>query len=308
MKYLPTVEMSHEDWLKERKIGGSSVASILGINPWASPLDAYNQLIDPIGTQIETNSRMIAGNKLEAVVMEYWTETTGKKAVQDNKIRIHPEHDFLRANMDGVILADDEANTGVLEVKTTGYFTWKSWNGAIPEHYYCQLQHYLNVTGYSWGEFAVLVDGHDFHNIRFERDQEFIDLVTAQLVRFWNNHVLTKTPPEPMNDNDLKTLYPSHIPDKTIEAVNGMSEQISQLVLVKDEIKILTDSKKEMELRIKKEMGDAEAIMQGEDMLVTWKQGKAKQMFNKKSFGVDHPDLLDKYTTEKAGNRTFLIK
>mgnify|MGYP004003167303 CR=1 FL=1 len=308
MKYIPTINLSHNEWLKERKIGGSSVASILRCNPWATPLDAYNQLIDPIGSQIETNSRMIAGNKLEAVVMEYWTETTGKKAIQDNKIRIHPEHDFLRANMDGVILANEEEHTGVLEIKTTGSFTWKAWGGSIPEHYYCQLQHYLNVTGYSWGEFAVLVDGHEFHNIRFERDQEFIDLMTDQLVRFWNDHILAETPPEPSNENDLKTLYPSHIPEKTIEAVNGMSEQIEQLILLKEEIKLLTDSKKEMELRIKKEMGDAEAVMSGENMLVTWKQGKPKQMFNRKSFGADHPDLLNKYTNEKPGNRVFLTK
>ena len=73
MKYIPTIGMSREDWLQERKIGGSSVASILGCNPWASPLDEYNNLVDPLGNQIETNSRMIAGQKLESVIMEYWT-------------------------------------------------------------------------------------------------------------------------------------------------------------------------------------------------------------------------------------------
>ena len=308
MKYIPTIGMSREDWLKERKIGGSSVASILGCNLWASPLDAYNELLDPLGNQIETNSRMIAGQKLESVIMEYWAESTGKKAIQDNKIRIHPEHDFLRANIDGLIVADDDKNTGVLEIKTTGSYTYKNWDGAIPENYYCQLQHYLSVTGYGWGEFAVFVDGHEFHTMRFERDDEFIDLMTNKLVKFWTDHVLTKTPPEPTTESDLKALYPSHIPDKTIEAANGMDEQINQLILLKGEIKVLTDSKKEMELLIKKEMGDAEAIMQGDDILVTWKQGKERKTFDKKNFGIENPDILDKYTRTVAGNRTFLIK
>lgn len=330
MKYVSTLNMDHNTWLEHRQtgIGGSDVSSILGCNPWQTPLDVYNSKVGPV-VSIEGNSRMIAGNKLENVIAEYWEEATGLKTKNDHKIRYHPEHDFLLANVDRVItvptpdnpLHDDSVKLieksnwtninkglGILEVKTAGYHSYKNWNGAIPDYYYCQLQHYLNVTGYTWGEFAVLVDGHEFHRHSFDRDDEFIELMTRKLVDFWQHYVLAETPPPPTNDSDLKNLYPSHIPEKQINAEPNVVDLIEKLKAHKELIATTEKTKRECELELKKFMGDAEAIMFQDRALVTWRQGKARKHFDKKGLGQDQPDLLEKYTKEMPGNRTFLIK
>ena len=45
---INTAAMTREDWLQERRrgIGGSEAAAILGLSPWATPLDVY---LDKIG-------------------------------------------------------------------------------------------------------------------------------------------------------------------------------------------------------------------------------------------------------------------
>ncbi len=307
--------MSHEDWLKHRQsgLGGSDVSACMGINPWKTPLDVMLDKTGPVQV-LEQNSRMKAGHKLETVIAEYWEEATGRKSTNDHKIRIHPEHEFLIANVDRVItshwdhLEIKPKSTGILEIKTAGYHSWKNWNGEIPQHYYCQLQHYLNVTGYEWGEFAVLVDGHEFHTIKFDRDDEFIELMTDKLVRFWNNYVLAGIEPPPSSEGDLKILYPSHIPEKQIEAEPNVVDLIDQLKAHKEIISASEKTKRECELELKTLMGDAEAIMSGESMLATWKQSKSRKHFDKKSLGSEHPDIIEKYTKEVPGNRVFLVK
>ena len=63
-----------------------------------------------------------------------------------------------------------------------------------------------------------------------------------------------------------------------------------------------------LENELKTIMGDAEAIMHEDRALVTWRQGKPRKHFDKKGLGQEQPDLLEKYTKEMPGNRTFLVK
>ena len=330
MKFVSTLNMDHNTWLTHRQsgLGGSDVSSVLGVNPWQTPLDVYESKVGPI-VSLEGNSRMIAGNRLEDAIALYWEDATGLKTKNDHKIRYHPEHDFLLANVDRVNtlptpdnpLRDDSEKLiersdwtkvnkglGILEIKTAGYHSYKNWNGAIPEYYYCQLQHYLNVTGYAWGEFAVLVDGHEFHRHSFDRDDEFIELMTKKLVDFWQHYVLEKTPPPPISDGDMKKLYPNHIPEKHIKADTVLANRISTLKKIKTEVAKLQKEQKEHEIEIKKVMGDAEAVVYDGQSLATWRQGKSRKHFDKKQMAQSHPDLLAKFTKDMPGNRTFLIK
>ena len=70
---------------------------------------------------------------------------------EENTIIRHPKYPFLFASLDGGLKDKKTGEMGVLEIKTTNIknkIQSESWKNKIPDNYYCQVLHYLNVTGY----------------------------------------------------------------------------------------------------------------------------------------------------------------
>ena len=308
---IPVTDMSHEEWLEERKkgIGGSDVPAILGFNPYRSALDVWFDKIGQGPKEPEAmNSRMKAGLKLEDVIAEWFEEETGLKVRRDNKIRVHKDIPYLLGNVDRTIIGHNGDGPGILEIKTTNGFTARNWDsGDVPLTYYAQLQHYLSVTGYTWGYFAVLVDGHDLRIYRQERDQEFIDKMNAQLAVFWEK-VLAHTAPEPSSEEDIKKLYPRQQEGKVIPATPETMEVYKTLIEIKSKIKELEEGEQRLKEQLQLAMLDGEALEFEGKKIVTWKAGKDRSVFNKDKFQKDNPELYSTYVETQPASRTFLVK
>lgn len=92
----------------------------------------------------------------------------------------------------------------ILECKTANQFLAKEWAGdEVPLSYLCQVQHYMNVLNKDYCYIAVLIGGQKFIWKRVERDQELIDVLTEQLVDFWENNVIKGV--EPIIDGSKAT-------------------------------------------------------------------------------------------------------
>lgn len=307
---INTTEMSHEEWLETRRIGigGSDVPAILGFDKYRTPLDVYNDKVSDTIIEKNMTAKMKAGLKLEDVIAEWFSEETGYKVLKDNKIRIHKHIPFFIANIDRLIVGHNGEGSGVLEIKTTSGYIAKNWDaGDVPLNYYSQLQHYLNVTGYKYGYIAVLIDGWDFRAYRYERDDEFIEMMTGKLIEFWKC-VEIKTPPEPQTRDDLMKLYPMPAEGKIIEATEETYRVYKDLCEVRRQIKQLEEAEEEFKLILQKIMKDAERIEYNGETLITWKQTKDRQKFDAKIFKKDHPDLYKTYSVSLPGSRVFLIK
>ena len=215
MNYKPRVfadtkDMSREEWLEQRKkgIGGSDASSIMGLNPYSSPLKVY---LDKIGKGEDkvTTEAMRQGTDLEQYVAERFCEETGLQVRRCNQILQHPKYDWMLANVDRLIVGH---NAG-LECKTTSpYSKFKFDEGEINPHYYWQSIHYLAVTGADVWYVAVLVLGKAFHVFEIRRDEAAIrQLIDAEKV-FWEEHVLKKDPPLPtgseVDDEAVAAVYP----------------------------------------------------------------------------------------------------
>uniref|UniRef100_UPI00193103D1 YqaJ viral recombinase family protein n=1 Tax=Caenibacillus caldisaponilyticus TaxID=1674942 RepID=UPI00193103D1 len=76
----PTKEMSHDEWLRERRkgIGGSDAAAILGLNKWKSPIQVYMEKIGEIESDVSSEAAYW-GHVLEDVVAREFSKRTGKK-------------------------------------------------------------------------------------------------------------------------------------------------------------------------------------------------------------------------------------
>lgn len=302
---IPTLNMSREDWLKERRhsIGGSDAAAVMGLSKWATPYTVYLDKLGVLEAKEETEA-MRQGRDLEAYVAERFAEATGKRVRRENAILRNEDYPFAHADVDRLVVGERAG----LECKTTSTLDVRKFRDVeFPEQYYAQCVHYLAVTGLDRWYLAVLVLGKEFHTYTLERDEDEIKALMDTERDFWK-HVESETPP-PVDGFDptteaLKTVYADDNGEE-IDFFDGYTEKL-------DERKRLLESKKEIDERIaeieneiKLDMGEAAKAVSG-DYQITWKT-QTRSTFQYKGLAKDHPEIdLTRYFKESS-SRPFKI-
>lgn len=290
-----TSEMTHHEWLINRRmgIGGSDVATILGLNKWKS---SYQLWLDKTG-QSEINAEEQSesaywGNVLEEVVAKEFSERTGKKVRRRNKIFEHPDYPFLRANIDRDIVGED----AILECKTANTFLLKEWEGEeIPQAYLCQVQHYMNVLNKAHAYIAVLIGGQHFVWKKIERDQELIDLITHKLIDFWEINVKENIAPQ-IDGSDAATKFLQeqyqNISDEEVVLGSKFNDLVYSRIDLKRSEKEIKKEIKRVENEIIQELGKNNASVGiTSHFVVDWKQQQRKSI-NREALGKKYPDIL----------------
>ena len=82
-----TLSMSHQEWLEDRRkgIGGSDVATILGLNQYKSAYQLWLEKTGQVELKDTESEPAYWGNVLEEVVAKEFQERTGKKFVVEIK-------------------------------------------------------------------------------------------------------------------------------------------------------------------------------------------------------------------------------
>lgn len=303
-----TVDMSRQEWLDARKhgIGGSDVSAIAGLNKWKSAVGVY---LDKTGQAPDEDSAGEAaywGNVMEDVVAQEFSIRTGLRVRRRNAILKHPEHPFMLANVDRLIVGKREG----LECKTASEYLKGSWEeDEIPAAYLLQIQHYMAVTGYEAWHIAVLIGGNKFLYKKIERDEELINYLIQIEKNFWEENVLKQIPPVFDGSNAsvdlLKALYPDSIPESEIQLPGDAETLIEALDEIVVELKSIETQKKEYENRIKDMMQENEKAYSG-DRAVIWKS-YATTRFDSKRFKAEQPDLYEQYVNTTTARR-FSVK
>lgn len=288
-----TLEMTHQEWLEDRRkgIGGSDVATVLGLNKYKS---VYQLWLEKTG-QIEVTSAQSEaaywGNTLEEVVAEEFSKRTGKKVRRRNRVFEHPKYPFLRANIDRDIVGEN----AVLECKTANQYLANEWDeDEIPIQYICQVQHYMNVLNLDYVYFAVLIGGQKFVWKKMERDQELIDMITEKLVEFWTENVEKGI--EPAIDglkatSDFLTQRYLDTDESETELNAAFDENIANLARLKGDKKIIEENITLLENELKQALGKAEATIGiTPNNIVSWKKTQSKRL-DKKKLAEKYPDI-----------------
>lgn len=201
------------NWLKERGkgIGGSDAAAIIGQNPYKNNVDLWKEkvgLIEP--KDISEKNYVKYGVAAEELLRNQFILDYPKYKVEYSEYNIlkHSKYDFLLASLDGTITDTKTNEKGVLEIKTTNILQSRqkeNWDNRIPDNYYCQILHYLNVTGYT---FAILkadlksdFNGNVYHQIKhykIERKdvEEDIKYLEQKEIEFWDYVERKQEPPQ----------------------------------------------------------------------------------------------------------------
>lgn len=151
---------SREEWLQARKnyIGGSDAAAILGLNPWKTNVDLWEEKTGRKEKEdISDKEAVKFGSMAEPYLRELFRLDNPDLEVRymENNMFLNDTYPWAHASLDGW-LKDKEGRAGILEIKTTtiqNYASVKKWENKIPDNYYCQILHYFLVTGF---DFAIV--------------------------------------------------------------------------------------------------------------------------------------------------------
>lgn len=303
---VSTSGLSRAEWLQQRQhgLGGSDAGTIMGVNKWKSKFQLF---LEKTGHYVEeiNNEYIYWGNTLEDLVAKEFEKRSGKKVRRLNSMLVHPEHRFMMANLDRVVVGEK----ALLECKTTSAYNLAEWEGdEVPATYLCQVQHYLAVTGFEKAYIAVLCGGNQFIWKEIPRDDELIDIIIEKEKHFWEEHVLAGAPPE-IDGSDaagdlLKKLYPVDN-GESIMFTEKEDQLLDALESVKNELAELEELKKRYENQLKMELEEAQQGVSSR-YVVSYKASE-RNTIDSKRLKADMPDIAERFT-KKSTARTLRIK
>src|SRR5882672_2337195 len=267
--------MITEQQRKERMkgIGGSDMPIILGLSRYKTPYQLYLEKKGILSTSDEMSQLQYWGNRLEDVIRDEFADRNNV-LIQTPDTIIHPFYDFMRANIDGYISEWD----AVLEVKCSTQYMANEWGESgsdnIPMSYLVQVAHYCSVMNASSAYIAVLVGGHDYRQYKDTRDFQLEKTIIDSAHEFWDA-IKNDNPPAPINQIDLKKMFPRHKQEKSINMSTDISHHLKILNDSREKIKELQEIEEESRFVIMKHMQDAECLTNEEGIpLITWKTNK----------------------------------
>jgi len=174
-------------------IGGSDAAAALGLSPWQTPYDLWEQKTG-LAPPLEQTEPMLWGKLLEDIIRAEYGRRTGLEVRPVMDLMRHPRHAWMFAHIDGRIAHDGRV---ILEVKTAR--TAQGWGvedtDEIPLNYLTQVHHYLAVTEAEICDVAVLIGGQDFRLYQVHRDLDIErDLIEGEGA-FWKLVEQRQAPP-----------------------------------------------------------------------------------------------------------------
>lgn len=173
---------SNEEWLEARKkfIGGSDCSAILGLNPFKSNIELWQEkcgLIQP--EDISEKPFIKYGHQAESHLRELFALDHPQYQVHytENNLWLNDKYPFAHASLDGW-LTDENGRMGILEIKTTNILQSmqkEKWNEKIPDNYYLQVLHYLLVTEFEFVELKAQLKFDYGNNIQLQTKHYHIE-------------------------------------------------------------------------------------------------------------------------------------
>ena len=278
-----TRKMSHEDWLEMRKagIGGSDCAAAVGLSRWKSPFKLWSEKTDRI-VPSKAGEAAYWGSVMEPILRAEVAKRMPEAEVRECPFFLRSkEHPYMLANIDGYIHAN--GSFSVLEIKTANAFAAvQDWQNGLPIEYYCQVMHYMAVTGMNNAYVAVLLGGNNFVIQKIDRDEDMIQHIIQMEEHFWYEYMLKDTPPEATaKDNEvLGQLYPKS-EEKAVEMPTTARDILTDYEKACQDLAAAKEAKEQAEAKLKMMLADAEVgIIDG--YKISWKNVSTTRLDSKK--------------------------
>ena len=296
---IPTGNLTREEWLhlRGRGIGGSDASVIMGVNPYRSVLQLWEEKTGKIPVTDNGNEYTYWGNVMEPIIRKEFMKRTGLKVRQKHAMIFHPDYPYIFADVDG-IATDERGEKCIFEAKTASQYKEEQWENGVPEEYVLQVQHYLEVCGMDKAYIAALIGGNKFIFHTIYRDEELIRNLISREKEFWEGCVLTSTEPV-MDDSDATRDYLNQKYSDPIEGSIQLQEDMKSVLAeyqdVDCKIKELEKQKTGFANQIKAAMGEYETG-EVDGTVVSWKK-ISRESLDSKRLRKEQPEVFAEYTS-----------
>ncbi len=254
-------------------------------------------------------------SQVEAVQMGHVMQPTIGRLAQD-KLQIelkdadyaltHPKEGWLRSHFD-FISADGKTLIEAKNYNAAVRNKFDSEAGIIPVADMAQLIHEAACHNVERIVLAVLFGGQNFETFEFTISEAQKEKLIKDMAKFWGA-VATKTPLEAENTEQTKLIYAQDA-GTSVVAPQPIEKAAEALKFIKDEIKRLEEKEEHLVTALQNHMQwSSELVSFDGKVLATWKNSKGSKRFDAKLFQAQHPDIYEKFVSETAGSRRFLLK
>lgn len=319
---------------RRQYLGSGDIAGIMGLSPWQTPLQVYEKKIGgPEEITPEKRKFFDRRKRQEPVIAEmladeYGIEVTRLSYVDPNRYR-DAEHPFIAAEIDYEFLMSEAvrrcfptraADFGAIpdgtllngSIKTAHPFTAHKWGDAesedVPIEYAAQDIFGCGVTRRPAVLVAALFGLDNLVCYPLMADQDSVAGMREKAVAFWNNHVLPRIPPDPINMEDMMRLF-SRVNGRPIEVDPATQAELEKLKSIRSHIAALETEKEEVEFAVadyvRRQWGFPEAVdaelmdnallrVSG-STIATWKK-QSRGSIDSKRLRAEHPELAEAFT------------
>ncbi len=287
-------------------ICGSDAAIICGVSPYGNQIELWQEKTRQISPKdISDKPYIKAGNFLEPAVRQWFESETELTVTTDTRLIEHKEISYMAGHIDGWVGTD-----AIFEAKTASYeHGWgETGSGIIPDHYLCQVAHYMAVCDVKKAYVAVLIRGTDFRYYIIDRNEKLEAMLLRKQSEFWDC-VKKNYAPRPMSGDEVISLHGYKSISESLVADGEINELLISLKHIKKNEANLEKTKKAIEDKIKVFMGENDTLLdQNGKIAITWKGSSAAKRFDAEAFKKDNKDEYAKYIREVSSSRRFLIK
>lgn len=297
--------------LKERQqgIGGSDVAALLGLSNWTTPLQLYMRKRGELAED-DINEAMRWGEILEGIILEEYQNLTGLKVSKPKHTIKKAGHEFMLANLDGLIeyVENGKRYCKIVEIKTANQYDVGNWGepytDQIPDYYLTQCHHYMTVLDAQECDVAVLIGGNDFRVYNIKRDHELSQMLIEREGQFWEM-VQKGIIPDIVTTTDWKIQYLNKLTENSIVASDEDLQLVKELYRTNKEIKALELKKDEINGKILCKLKN--------NKFITYAGNKLGSIITKNVTSWDtklletNPDLVAKYKNKVTNSAYFQL-
>ncbi len=268
---------NESEWLAARKskINSTDLAALFGLSQYKTRLALWYEKAGIHEPDFEDTQYTRWGRRLQLTVGMGICCDRGWRGEDLTLSYLSCPESGLGASMDMRVECQERGN-GLLEIKTTGFFSEESgWEKTkAPIEYEFQIQGQLHLAikdgqDLSWGAIGAL-DGRKNERIYFRKyDSDLGKIIDSEAKKFWQS-IADNNPPPPdyLADADLlEALRPAvragegvnlSLNSRAVDLVNRLSEVDSEISEARKYLKPLEDSRTRIKNELLSMMGNAE--------------------------------------------------